>query len=451
MTVALDPVAARAVARGLSMIGDSLYDQAFAWRTRLGDLDLVGHGFASRRALEESAEELWRNAAFLTLTADRLTDADSTPLDAADLWRLASGVEGRHGAFGVVRDLLGASPDGGDLGGVFDGELRRPLHVFGTDPVSRARSLVGRLLADLSDPMQIRQDEFAVVQLADDRYIVVLPGVTDLSSPDLFLSDEHRSVRDLDQYAVPSSRSSSVDDNRYASLVWEALRARGVPDGSELMLVGHSFGADTALDLAADPTFNGEQYTVTHVVAAGYHSQPQLPDVIAGTDVLVLQNNRDAAVIVEGLGHSNAAGSVTERANALSDALRFDVVGAVGHVVDAVRHDAGTVVDAGGFLVDHADELADITLGTIQHDWTVAQGAALDLLVLDPGVRRNGDHVIDVFEGGGDGVGHHPTNYIDHVADVDHPEVVAFLASISAQGYDADGALVAVDVSVPES
>lgn len=449
MTIAIDPDAARFVARGLSLVGDSLYEQAFAWRTRLDELDLSGHGFGGRRAIEESAEELWRNAAFLALTADRVDAADAGPIDAADLWRLASGNEGRHGWLGALRDVMGASPAGGDLGGVFDGELRRPLQVYGAGPVARARSLVGRLLADLSDPMQIRADEFAIVQQADDRFIVVLPGVTDLSRPDPFLSGEHRSVRDLDQYAVPSSRSSAVADNRYAELVWEALLARGVPTGAELMIVGHSFGADTALDLAADPVFNGGQFAVTHVVAAGYHSQPQLPDVVAGTEVLVLQNHQDAAVIVEGVGQSDASKSVTARASVVADAFRFDLPGAVGHAADAVRHDIGTVIDLGGFVWDHGDEMGEIAVGVTSGNWSLAEGAAADLLTLEPRVERSGDHVVDVFEGGNHGVGHHPTNYIDHVAEVDHPDVVAFLASVSAHGYDADGALVAVDVSVP--
>lgn len=456
MTLALDPVAARAVARGLSTIGDSLYEQAFSWRARLADLGLAGHSVVGRRAIEESAEELWRDATFLALTADQVTGADrgagAAPLTAADLWRLASGAEGRHGWLGPFRDALGASPAGGELGGLFDGELRRPLHVYGTDPVTRSRSLLGRLLADLSDPMQIRADEFGLVQLADDRWIVVLPGVTDLSRPDLFLSDEHRSARDLDQYAVPSSRSTDVADNRYAELVWRALAARGVPDGAELMIVGHSFGADTALDLAADPTFNGEQYTVTHVVAAGYHSQPQLPDVVDSTEVLVLQNHRDAAVIVEGVGQSHAAKSVTSRASAIADAFRFDLPGVVGHAVDTVRHDVGTVLDLGEFAWQHGDEVARVTTGVTSGNWVLARGAAADLLTLEPRVERVGDHaVVDVFEGGGHGAGHHPTNYLEHIAEVDHPDVVGFLASVAAQGYDADGAVVAVDISVPTS
>ena len=449
MTVAIDPQAARSVAHRISVVGGSLYDQAVSWRARLDDLDLAAHGAVCRRSIEEAAEELWRNAAFLALTADRATAADAGPLDATGLWHLASGVEGRNGWLASLREVVGISPTEGDIGEVFDGELRRPLQIVGRDPVQRARSLLTRLLADLSDPMQIRDDEFGVVQLAEDRFIVVLPGVTDLSRPGLSLSNRHRSVRDLDQYAIRSSRSSSVADNRYAALVWQALEERGVPGGSELMIVGHSFGADTALDLAADAGFNGARYDVTHVVAAGYYSQPQLRDVVDGTEVLVLQNHRDATVIIEGVAHSNAASSLTSRVAALGDAARLDLPGVAEHATEALRHDIGTMLDLGMFIWDHRDEAVGLAAGVASGNRWLVEGAAAELLALEPGVERSADHVIDVFEGGDDGFGHHPTNYIDHVAEVGHPEVVAFLDSLSARGYDADGAFVGVDISVP--
>ncbi|MEZ5297871.1 MAG: hypothetical protein R2697_16820 [Ilumatobacteraceae bacterium] len=388
MTVAIDTALARPAARTLGATGAALYDEAFAWRARFDELDLVGDGLVGRRAIELAAEELWRHAAFLGLTCDHVESADAGPIDAVELWAIAGGGAGRHGWFGAWRAVGGASPMAGDLGGTFDAELRRPLHVYGTAPVGRARSLLGRLLTDLSDPLQIRADEFELVRLADDRFIVVLPGVTDLSNPDPGLSSTNRTVRDLDRYALPSSRSSSVDDNRYARMVWDALLAADLPPGAELLLVGHSFGADAALDLAADPSFNGGAFTVTHVVAAGYHSQPQLDDVVGDTEVLVLQNHRDAAVIAEGIGDSHAARSVTARASMLLDTVRLDPVGVVGHAAEAVQHDIGTVLDLGRFAWDRGDEVADITVGVGSGDWQLATGAAADLLTLTP--RRTG-------------------------------------------------------------
>jgi pimeloyl-ACP methyl ester carboxylesterase len=107
-----------------------------------------------------------------------------------------------------------------------------------------------------------------------------------------------------------------VADNAYARSVIGGLDACGIPKGARLMLVGHSFGADTALDLAADASFGGpDGYRITHVVAAGYDSVPQLASVPGDTEVLVLQNHRDAVVIGEALfDHhvQHAAGSLAE-------------------------------------------------------------------------------------------------------------------------------------------
>ena len=69
---------------------------------------------------------------------------------------------------------------------------------------------------------------------------------------------------------------------------------------------------------------------------------------------------------------------------------------------------------------------------------------------MTPGVRRVGQHaVFDVFDGGDDGFGHHPSNYAEHLATTSEPAVLEFLASLDAAGYAAPGGAVAVDVSVP--
>ena len=79
------------------------------------------------------------------------------------------------------------------------------------------------------------------------------------------------------------------------------------------MLVGHSYGAYTAMDLAGNPKFNsidgvGEGYSVrvTHVVAAGADTDWMLGDVPPATHALILNNKQDAAVNFENLIHSDA-------------------------------------------------------------------------------------------------------------------------------------------------
>ncbi len=301
---------------------------------------------------------------------------------------------------------------GGDLGQTSCTELRTPYDVHGDDPLERGRNLVVRALQDSAAGYRIGPDEFEVVQFDDGRYLVVLPGVTDLSDVDLGLSDTHRTVRDLDRFAGASSRSSAVDDNRYARMVWQALAERGIAPGSELVIIGHSFGADTALDLAGDPHFNGPGgYDVTHVVAAGYFSQPQLSSVPPTTSVLVLENHRDAAVIAEAAGQAGPIDVVT---------AGLDVIG-IGWDV--------------GWALAHGDTDA-------------ATGRAADVLTLEPSVSAVGDHhVVAVFEGGGHGAGHHQSNYIAFVEATDDPLVTGFLASVGTPR--AIGPAYAVDVSVP--
>jgi hypothetical protein len=443
--LAFDPLRALAAARQLLGVADRLSIDAVELRARLIELHLVGDGWHARRTLERAATTLWHDATFLALASDRVGETD-----ASELWEIAVGPVGRRGLLGAWREAWGASPPGGDLGGTFDAEARRPVEVVRGTDARRARALLGRLFDDMATSNRIRADEFGLVQVAGARFIVVLPGVTDLSDLDPFLSDRHRSVRDLDQYAVRSSRSTSVDDNRYAAMVWEALETVGVPHGAELMIVGHSFGADTALDLASDRRFNGDRFRVTHVVAAGYHSRPQLADVVDGTEVLVVQNRHDLVVAAERVHQSSAVDSVVGRVRQLGDVIRLDPVAAVDRTWEILADDLDALGELRDFAVRHADDLGEIAVGAVSADWAQMTAAARDLAAPEPGVERVGDGtVVDVFDGGRIGAGHHLSNYADHLAGDLDPAVVEFLTSVGEAGYAGPGSAVAIDVSVP--
>ena len=282
----------------------------------------------------------------------------------------------------------------GDLGGTFTSAERTPFAAAGRSDTERGRAALERMLADTAVGAQIQDDEFELIRHDNGRYTLVLPGVIDLSHPHWGLDADSRSVRDVDQFALPSSADARVASNRYAQMVREVVLDH-VPRGAEVMIVGHSFGADTALDLAADPQFNNafSGVNVTHVVAAAYFNQPQLGHVPARTQVLVLQNANDAAVIGEGIGWT-----ATE-----------------------VR-----------------DALARRTL-----PWP----DALDLL--RTGVERPDAHtVLARFDGGREGVGHHQQNYIDYLNTSNDPAVRGFVESVARAGYTAPGSSHAVDVSV---
>ncbi len=271
----------------------------------------------------------------------------------------------------------------------------RAQRIRGVRAVARALDLT-------ADGHRIRADEIGLIEHGDGVYTVVLPGVTDLSRPSTGWNQDHRSVRDLDMAALDSARSSAMIDNRYAGAVADGLDRAGVKPGARLTVVGHSYGADTALDLAADRRFNGLRYRVEYVVAAGYYSQPQLRHVPPSTDVLVLQNRRDVVIEAERLAR---------------------------------------------WAVAPMESLAATVMGT------AAAGTG----------TRSGVTVVG-FNGGSRGAGHHPENYrrwVQRLGSRPSPgiagtgstgsmeEVDRFLTGVGAGPWGRGGRLDAVNVSVP--
>jgi len=337
----------------------------------------------------------------------------------------------------------GGPVDGnGDAGGTYSTSVRAPFGPVGASAAARGQAALERTLADTAVSSQLQNDEFEVIRHDNGRYTIVLPGVIDLSSPHWGLDNHSSSVRDVDQFALPSSADSSVASNRYAQMVRDYVQ-ENIPRGAEVMLVGHSYGADTAIDLAADPSFNNSVtgVNVTHVVAAAYFNQPQLDEVPQQTQVLVLQNANDGAVIGEGLGYTptearNAAGRAMAEA---SETVR-DLLGLGSSIV---RGDGGGVLDRGGDLVGQAQRL-------LTPD-ALPQPDALALL--GTGVNRLDAHtVVARFDGGTTGIGHHQSNYIDYINGPGQrvPMVRDFFASVSQAGYTAPGQTAAVDVSVAD-
>ncbi len=306
-------------------------------------------------ALDATAEELM-SAAVAAVRADerpsgptwepllcRLPDRKRSELDRWLTDRLGAGLTGV--ATGAIRlaELVASfddDPVSGDAGGTFS-TRRVPFAVASSDH-SDAAGLIAGALDATADTAVLAHDEFGLVDLGDDRYTVVLPGVTDLTRPGRGWNPVHRSPRDLDMAALASARSSSLDDNRYGLAVADALIAVGVPAGAELMIVGHSFGADTALDLAADPAFS-ERYRVRRVVATGHFARPAPSSIPLQSAVLVVQNRRD---LVAKLGAEMpsveqgvlACDRAEEETGGRTVAIEFDGgTGGLGHSVEVYR------------------------------------------------------------------------------------------------------------------
>lgn len=413
--------------------------------------------------LVEFADSQWGNHHVMAMMESSLASGFST-LEAS----MANGIGSTGSAVersqhGIPDSLLhlegcGVQPD---LGGTYSLEQRLPWFVGGDDPMERGRNAVVRALHDTGNDCQIGVDEFEIIKLENDRYVVVLPGVTDLSSAaedpiGLFSwNPDHRSVRATWMAARESALSTGIDGNQYAQMVRTAMDNE-VPHGSEVMIIGHSFGADTALDLAADPSFNSsDRFVVTHVVAAAYHSGPQLRSVPGTTDVLVLQNSADMVVVAESaLDQPSAA--IHGATDAWSSAQDYDVDGFTEGTGDALEGAALSVADAtrwfggggpGDLGMAVTDDAVDHLTGV---DVPISDESIVEVFHLEPGVEVNSSQVAVVFEGGTSHAGHHQEHYIDYVDSNDEASVHAFFESIDNAGYTADGSSHAVDVSVPE-
>lgn len=348
----------------------------------------------------------------------------------------------------------------GDLGGTYSTDPRLPWLIHGVTGADRGRNLVIRALADTGDPCQIGVDEFEIVQIAEGRYVVVLPGVTDLSAaaddPLAMFSwnEDHRSVRATWMAARTSALSTGIEGNRYAAMVDEAMAAE-VPPGSDVVIIGHSFGADTALDLAADASFHGPQgrYNVTHVVAAAYHSAPQLAHVPDSVEVLVLQNSKDLVIVGESaLDQPSAA--IHGAAGAYDSARDLEFADAHESLGDAAEGVGRSIIEGAGWFGDRHDELSGAALdAAVDHlsgmDVPVSEHTFGDAFYLEVGVATAGLHTSVVFDGGSSHGGHHQEHYIHYVEETAEHAVGDFFASLDAAGYTSGGSTVAVDVSVP--
>lgn len=136
------------------------------------------------------------------------------------------------------------------------------------------------------------------------RYLVLIRGIDLLgSTPNNLLDATVGSLGD---------RSADTD------VVKDALKKAKVRKGSQLMIVGHSQGGITAMDLADDPSFNGPsgEYRVTHVVTAGSpvgNKESVWVDPKAPTKLLELEHNSDFVPELDGKQDKSGRNSTVYR------------------------------------------------------------------------------------------------------------------------------------------
>ncbi len=198
------------------------------------------------------------------------------------------------------------------------------------------RAAVLMAMQGLAEEDRIARDEIEIRALDNGRFVVVLPGVTDLSegfdqfvdqvrrdgpfgvpaagreAVEAWVDNDEPTVRKM-RYAYEAARRDDTTVNEYSVATIEALREAGVPRGAEVMIVGHSFGAYTAVDLAADRNVNaahggdpaGYHVRITHVIAAGAETDWRFDELPAGTATLVLNNRFDGVYRAEDLLHGD--------------------------------------------------------------------------------------------------------------------------------------------------
>lgn len=127
-----------------------------------------------------------------------------------------------------------------------------------------------------------------------DRYLLLLPGTS-------FAKLSNSTPQDL----IGAFDAMCDIDTTYTRAVRKVLEYARVPAGAELMIVGHSLGGMTAMNLACDPDFVGT-WRLTHVVTVGSPIDNKRP-ADPYTAVVSLVNEHDVIPTLDGRGPTSPA------------------------------------------------------------------------------------------------------------------------------------------------
>jgi len=342
-------------------------------------------------------------------------------------------LEGPHSAIGVT----------GDLDHNFENvRIGPPLRLYSRTPESRGRDLIIRALEDTANQDILLQDEFQAILHENGNLTLVLPGVVDLSNkfklwPEFGWEEEHNTTRDLEMGAVNSSLSTEIEDNEYGRRVRDwirfAIQEGIIEPGTQTSIIGHSYGGDSALDLAADPEVNGVLLNVTHVIPMAYHNEPQFEDLPDETRVLALQNIWDAPVFGE------AIGAIARHPQNIKE----PVGSAARSGVEVVE----SLADGGSWLINE-------TLNEIEGAVDEELGIRFDVPAIPKAEFKHDDYrsvsneiLLVEFEGGFSGFGHHQDHYVHFLERPTDERVASFFLELDDAGFTADGTTVSIDVT----
>ncbi|MFD8980552.1 hypothetical protein [Streptomyces sp. NPDC059564] len=259
---------------------------------RLTDAMVEGNRWKALRALHALVERLGVTRA-LTTVSPVITELlallgllDENPVNDDFSWvTLAGGVPTTDPFFGLPRSLLGyLDPGPGRAERTEpDSILAKVLTTSRNDIVSYIND-IGAL--GNHGLVLLRRVECADGQV---RYVLLLPGTS-------FLLPSNNTPQDL----VGAFNGFVRSDTTYTRAARQLLRRAGVPDGSELMFVGHSLGGLTAMNLAMDVEL-ASTYRITHVITFGSPIDTKRP-ADHTTRVISLVNKHDVISTLDGRG-----------------------------------------------------------------------------------------------------------------------------------------------------
>ncbi|MEV7521460.1 hypothetical protein [Streptomyces sp. NPDC091371] len=259
---------------------------------RLTDAMVAGHRIEALRALHGLVERLGITRALTTVSPVMmellalLGLLDENPVNDDFSWvTLAGGVPTTDPFLGLPSSLIGYfNPGPGRAERTEpDAILANVLATSRNDVVSYVNDIGALGNHGLALLRRVRCADGA------DRYVLLLPGTS-------FALLSNSTPQDL----IGAFDGLLRTDTTYTRAARNLLERAGVPAGTDLMIVGHSLGGLTAMNLASDPEF-AATYRLTHVIAVGSPIDGKRP-ADHTTRVVNLANKHDVIPTLDGRG-----------------------------------------------------------------------------------------------------------------------------------------------------
>lgn len=263
---------------------------------RLTDAAAAGHRAEVLRAARELVQLLGITRALTTISPvimellALLALLDENPTNDSFAWvTLAGGVPTTEPVLGLPRALIERFNQGPGRAerAEADALLAQVLARSGNDIVSY-----------IDDISALGNHGLALLRRIDcadgsERYVLLLPGTS-------FGWFRNSTPQDL----VGAFDNLLRIDTTYTRAITCLLIRAGVPEGAELMLVGHSLGGIAAMNLASDLSFVS-RYRLTHVISVGSPVDAKRP-VDPAVKVISLVNKHDVIPGLDGRGPASA-------------------------------------------------------------------------------------------------------------------------------------------------